>query len=51
MVLFGLMNDPLVFVSLMNGVFCTYLDQFVLVFLDDIYIYYKTMEEHEDHLF
>ena len=33
--------------SLMNGVFCTYLDQCFIVFLDEILIYSKTMEEHE----
>lgn len=36
--------------SLMNGVFRTYLDHFVLVFLDDILIYSRSMEEHEGHL-
>ena len=33
----------------MNGVFHTYLDQCVIVFLDDILIYTKTEEEHEVH--
>ena len=47
---FGLTNAPSVFMSLMNGVFNTYLDQCVIVFLDDILIYSKTMEEHEVHL-
>lgn len=35
---------------LMNSVFNWYLDKFVLVFLDDILIYYKNEVEHEDHL-
>ena len=47
---FGLTNVPLVFMSLMNGVFCMYLDQCVIVFLDEILIYSKTVEEHEVHL-
>lgn len=47
---FGLTNAPSVFMSLMNGVFRTYLDRFVLMFLDDILIYSKSMEEHEVHL-
>lgn len=47
---FGLMNAPSIFISLMNGVFRTYLDRFVLVFLDDILIYYGSVEEHEDHV-
>ena len=33
---FGLMNTPTVFMSLMNGVFHTFLDRFMVVFLDDI---------------
>ena len=35
---------------LMNGVFSNYLDKFVLVFLDDILVYSKNEEEHEEHL-
>jgi hypothetical protein len=47
---FGLTNAPGVFMSLMNGVFCEYLDKFVQVFIDDIVIYSRTMEEHDEHL-
>jgi hypothetical protein len=47
---FGLSNAPVVFMCLMNGVFQEYLDKFVIVFLDDIIIYYKSEEEHEHHL-
>jgi hypothetical protein len=36
--------------SLMNRVFCEYLDKFVQVFIDDILIYSRTMEEHDEHL-
>jgi hypothetical protein len=35
---------------LMNGVFSKYLDKFVIVFLDDILIYSKLEEEHQQHL-
>ena len=42
MVHFGLMNAPSVFMCLMNGVFRSYLDRFVLVFLDDILVYSRS---------
>jgi hypothetical protein len=47
---FGLTNAPGVFMSLMNGVFHEYLDKFVQVFIDDILIYSRMMEEHYEHL-
>jgi hypothetical protein len=47
---FGLSNTPAVFMCLMNGVFRNYLDKFVIFFLDDILVYYKIEEEHEQHL-
>ena len=47
---FGLTNAPTIFMSLMNGVFGKYLDQFVQVFLDDILVYSKNEKEHEEHL-
>jgi hypothetical protein len=47
---FGLSNAPVVFMCLMNGVFREYLDKFVIVFLDDILVYSKSEEEHEQHL-
>ena len=47
---FGLTNAPIVFMSLMNNVLHKYLDKFVVVFIDDIIIYSKTKEEHEEHL-
>ena len=47
---FGLTNAPTVFMCLMNGVFRDYLDKFVIVFLDDILVYSKIKEEHEQHL-
>ena len=47
---FGLMNAPAIFMSVMNGVFRTFQDKFVVVFLDDILIYSRDEKEHEEHL-
>ena len=47
---FGLMNALAAFIDLMHRVFQAYLDQFVVVFVNDILIYSQSEEEHEDHL-
>ena len=47
---FGLTNAPAAFMDLMNRVFRDYLDKFVIVFIDDILVYSKDEQEHEDHL-
>ena len=47
---FGLTNVPTTCMDLMYRVFQHYLDEFVVVFVDDNLIYSKTEEEHEDHL-
>ena len=47
---FGVTNAPAAFMDLMNRVFKQYLDEFIVVFIDDILIYSKDREEHENHL-
>ncbi|XP_022871480.1 uncharacterized protein LOC111390648 [Olea europaea var. sylvestris] len=47
---FGLTNAPAVFMELMNRVFHQYLDQFVIVFIDDILVYSKDRKQHEEQL-
>jgi hypothetical protein len=48
--LFGLTNALVYFMYLMNKVFMEYLDKFVVVFIDDILVYSRSEEEHEEHL-
>jgi hypothetical protein len=50
MMSFGLTNAPTYFMYLMNKVFMEYLDKFVVVFIDNILIFSKMKEEHENHL-
>jgi hypothetical protein len=47
---FGLMNATAHFMYLMNSVFMPELDPFIVVFIDNILVYSKSMEEHEEHL-
>src|SRR5271163_792015 len=47
---FGLTNTPATFIILMNDIFKKYLDQFVVIYLDDILIYSKTKEEYLKHV-
>ena len=46
----GLTNAPTAFMYLMHGIFQPYLDQFVVVFVDDILISSQSEWEHEYHL-
>nr|GFC12519.1 putative reverse transcriptase domain-containing protein [Tanacetum cinerariifolium] len=47
---FGLTNAPVVFMDLMNCIFHEYLNKFVIVFIDDIFVYSKTKKEHKENL-
>jgi hypothetical protein len=47
---FGLTNAPAQFMYLMNSIFMEELDQFVVVFIDDILVFSKSKKEHEEHL-
>jgi hypothetical protein len=47
---FGLTNAPTHFMYLMNSVFMPELDNFIVVFIDDILIYSRSEEEHAQHL-
>nr|GEX36565.1 hypothetical protein [Tanacetum cinerariifolium] len=47
---FGMTNASAIFMDMMNWVFKSYLDRFVIVFIDDILIYSKSRKEHEGYL-
>ena len=47
---FRLTNTPTTFMCLMNIIFSQYLDKFIAVFIDNILVYSKTKEEHDEHL-
>ncbi|XP_048494494.1 uncharacterized protein LOC125494753 [Beta vulgaris subsp. vulgaris] len=47
---FGLTNAPAAFMDLINRTFQPYLDQFVIIFIDDILVYSRNKEDHEDQL-
>jgi hypothetical protein len=47
---FGFNNTLVGFQHLMNNVFCKYLDEFVVYYIDEIFIFSKNMEDHERHV-
>ena len=47
---FGLTNAPATFCNLMNDVFNDFVDQFVIIYLDDILIYNESLADHLVHL-
>jgi hypothetical protein len=47
---FGFTNAPTTFCTLMNNISREWLDDFVVVYIDDILVYSNSMEEHVEHL-
>jgi hypothetical protein len=47
---FGLTNALAHFMYLMNSIFMSELDKFVVIFIDDILLYSNSTDEHEEHL-
>lgn len=47
---FGLTNAPVTCMSLMHGIFYSFLDNFFLIFIDDTFNYSKSLEEHKENL-
>ena len=47
---FGLTNAPAVFQHMANDIFRDFLDIFTIIYLDDILIFSKTQEEHDEHV-
>ena len=47
---FGLYNDPATFMRVMNDVLRSFLDEFVIFYLDDIFMFNKSREEHSKHV-
>nr|KYP66248.1 Transposon Ty3-G Gag-Pol polyprotein [Cajanus cajan] len=47
---FGVTNAPAVFMDYMNRIFRSFLDRLVVVFIDDILVYSRSLEDHREHL-
>jgi hypothetical protein len=47
---FGLTNAPITFCTLMNDIFREWLDDFVVIYIDNILIYSASLKEHAEHL-
>nr|KYP44410.1 Transposon Ty3-I Gag-Pol polyprotein [Cajanus cajan] len=49
-ILFGVINAPIVFMEYTNKIFRLFIDKFVVMFIGDIFIYSRSLEEHREHL-
>ncbi len=47
---FGLCNAPSTFTTFMNSIFHEKLDEFMIIYVDDILVYSKIIEKHVEHL-
>ena len=47
---FGLANTPATFMHLMHNIFWEYLDDFIVIFLDGIFVYSKGLGDHIHHV-
>jgi hypothetical protein len=47
---FGFTNVPTTFCTFMNDIFKKWLNDFVVIYIDNILVYNISMEEHMDHL-
>jgi hypothetical protein len=47
---FGMCNAPITFQWMVNDILRDFLHKFVTVYLDDVYIYNRTLDEHWEHL-
>nr|KYP72492.1 Transposon Ty3-I Gag-Pol polyprotein [Cajanus cajan] len=47
---FGVTDAPTVFMDYMNRIFRSFLDRFVVVFIDDKLVYSRSLEDHREHL-
>lgn len=50
MIPFGMINAPVAFMDILNGVFSSFLDEFVLVFINYILVFSRSKKEHKAHL-
>ena len=50
MILFDLCNDSEMFQHYMNDIFRDFLDEFLIIYLNDLLVYFKTLKKHKQHV-